>query len=96
MKRAQFFLDGGAPVEGWTTGETWNGFAVPSFDAAQIGAALAELRAAGLTAHLVDDVVVLEDPDMGVTRYEENGAGLWELDGLCWNAGHPRTEEEDV
>jgi hypothetical protein len=103
IKRAVFWLDGGARVPGWSTGKTWNGWGVPLFDESQIEAARAALRAAGIESELHSgDILELwpvEEPDL-ITEHQairlKGKTYYWQLDGLTWNeesSGGRRADE---
>lgn len=88
MRPILVHFDGTEPIPAWTTGETWNGFAVPLFDDSQIDAAIEALRAAGLTVTRAGWSIMCTDPDMGETTYEAtsiDGHFYWSFAGLTWN-----------
>lgn len=90
MRAAWFYFDSGKPVPGWTTGDTWNGFACPYFDSVQLPAACAALEACGLTCGSVGvDGIVIRDPEGNETRIrpDEEGpaAGLYRFEGFTWH-----------
>ena len=85
---ARFSFETGPTAIGWSTGELWNGFGVPSFDADQLKGTFATLRRAGLDVRRVGDELVIRDPEGNTTRYEAtklNGRWVWKLDGLTWH-----------
>jgi hypothetical protein len=86
LRAARFFLDGGSPVEGWTSGLTWNGFACPLFDCDQLGAACVALEAAGLQCGTGGpDGLVIRDPEGNETRVQPDDEGRYSLEGFTWH-----------
>lgn len=90
-RAARFFLDGGKPVQGWTDGSTWNGFACPLFDSEQLGAALAALEAAGLECGTSGvDGLLIRDPEGNETKIYPRLDGLYPLDAFTWHETEPQ------
>lgn len=83
-RRSFFGFDTGGTIPGWTTGETWNGFAVPCFTARQLPAAMALLRDGDLYVKKHgDDVLVMFHGD------PESVGIVWCFKGYTWNE-YPR------
>lgn len=86
LRAARFFLDGGQPVQGWTLGLTWNGFACPLFDFDQLGAACAALEAAGLQCGSTGvDGVLVRDPEGNESRIQPDEEGFYSFDSFTWH-----------
>jgi hypothetical protein len=88
---ARFSFETGPSAIGWRTGELWNGFPVPGFDADQLEEAFRVLRGVGLDARRTGDTVVIRDPEQqslprrtawGPTNL--NGRMVWKFAGLTW------------
>lgn len=64
-RRARFWFDGDeTKVEGWSDGETWNGFACPLFDEAQLAGLEAYIDAGGGRLKRVgEEVLTIEVPN---------------------------------
>lgn len=87
LRAAHFYFDSGKPVRGWTTGDTWNGFACPLFDNDQLPAAFAALEACGLTCGTSGpDGIVIRDPEGNETRIQPDEQGLYTFAGFTWHA----------
>lgn len=86
LRAARFFFDGGKPVQGWTSGLTWNGFACPLFDCEQLGAACAALEAAGLQVGCTGvDAVLVRDPEGNETQIYPDEEGFYNFDRFTWH-----------
>jgi hypothetical protein len=90
LRAARFFLDGGKPVDGWTSGDTWNGFACPLFSCDQLGAACAALEAAGLQCGSTGvDGVLVRDPEGNETKIQPDvDEGLYSFAMFTWHEWH--------
>lgn len=97
LRRAAFVL-GVLPgrYDGWTRGETWNGFACPLFDEATTRSVVRDLNASGDGRASLDEgtgvVSVLDDDYPGeperfgpeVVEVEGRPVRLWAIGAMVW------------
>lgn len=98
LRPARFGFETGSMAPGWHTGGTWNGFAVPYFDASQVETAIEVLQGVGLEVHREGgSAVIIDDPESGTSdRYEAtriDGRRFWKLDGFTWLLAQQRARE---
>lgn len=111
LYKALFYFDEGIAVEGWTTGERWNGWGVPSFDHSQLRAVAEALRAGGLDVWGVKDggrlprgdlpdgaELHIIDPngDVPTDVIPQGDDGLWHFLGYTWNQEDPRRKRDTM